>query len=85
MTSFSIEAMLDALRDINTPLAEKNANQFVIEHEDGLGAMLQDETKVSQCLTTFLSNAFKFTTEGIVTLSIEPFDENGAEMIRFNV
>ena len=85
MTSFSIEAMLGALRDINTPLAEKNANQFVIEHEDGLGAMLQDETKVSQCLTNFLSNAFKFTTEGIVTLAIEPFDENGAEMIRFNV
>ena len=85
MTSFSIEAMLVALRDINTPLAEKNANQFLIEYENGLGTMFQDETKVSQCLTNFLSNAFKFTNEGTVTLAIEPFDENGADMIRFNV
>ena len=85
MTSFSIEAMLDALRDINTPLAEKNSNQFLIECEIGLGSMFQDETKVSQCLTNFLSNAFKFTNEGIVTLAIAPFDEDGVEMIRFNV
>ena len=85
MTSYSIEAMLDALRDINTPLAEKNANRFLIEYENGLGTMFQDETKVSQCLTNFLSNAFKFTTEGTVTLTIEPFNENGVEMIRFNV
>ena len=85
MTSYSIEAMLDAIRDINTPLAEKNANRFLIEYENGLGTMFQDETKVSQCLTNFLSNAFKFTSEGTVTLTIEPFDENGVEMIRFNV
>jgi len=85
MTSYSIEAMLDAIRDINTPLADKNANRFLIEYENGLGTMFQDETKVSQCLTNFLSNAFKFTSEGTVTLTIEPFDENGVEMIRFNV
>ena len=85
MTSYSIEAMLDAIRDINTPLAEKNANRFLIEYENGIGTMFQDETKVSQCLTNFLSNAFKFTSEGTVTLTIEPFDENGVEMIRFNV
>ena len=85
MTSYSIEAMLDAIRDINTPLAGKNANRFLIEYENGLGTMFQDETKVSQCLTNFLSNAFKFTSEGTVTLTIEPFDENGVEMIRFNV
>jgi CheY-like chemotaxis protein len=57
----------------------------LIEYENGLGTMFQDETKVSQCLTNFLSNAFKFTSEGTVTLTIEPFDENGVEMIRFNV
>ena len=85
MTSYSIEAMLEAIRDINTPLAEKNANRFLIEYENGLGTMFQDETKVSQCLTNFLSNAFKFTSEGTVTLTIESFDENGVEMIRFNV
>jgi len=85
MTSFSIEGMLSSLKDINTPLAEKNSNQFLIEYANGLGTMFQDETKVSQCLTNFLSNAFKFTSEGTVTLTMESFSENDVEMIQFNV
>ena len=47
--------------------------------------MTQDETKIRQCLTNFLSNAFKFTLSGTVTLDVDTFMQDELEMIRFAV
>ena len=50
-----------------------------------MGAMSQDETKLRQCLTNFLSNAFKFTKNGTVTLDIRSEEVNNVENINFSV
>jgi signal transduction histidine kinase/CheY-like chemotaxis protein len=85
LTSFEIEKVVETLRDINAPLAAKNDNGFKIEVQEAIGSMTQDETKLRQCVTNFLSNAFKFTKGGLVTLNVSTFDKDGTEMIEFKV
>ena len=85
LTSFEIEKVVETLRDINAPLAAKNDNGFKIEVQEAIGSMTQDETKLRQCVTNFLSNAFKFTKSGLVTLNVSTFDKDGVEMIEFKV
>ena len=85
LTSFEIEKVVETLRDINSPLAAKNDNGFKIEVQEAIGSMTQDETKLRQCVTNFLSNAFKFTKGGLVTLNVSTFDKDGTEMIEFKV
>ena len=70
LTSFEIEKLVETLKDVNAPLASKNDNGFKINVQDAIGAMTQDETKLRQCVTNFLSNAFKFTKNGVVTLDV---------------
>ena len=85
LTSFEIEKVVETLRDINAPLAAKNDNGFKIEVQEAIGSMTQDETKLRQCVTNFLSNAFKFTESGLVTLNVSTLDKDGVEMIEFKV
>ena len=85
VTNFEIENMIDTIKDVSAPLASKNDNQFVINFDGAMGAMSQDETKLRQCLTNFLSNAFKFTKNGTVTLNIESEEFNSVENINFSV
>ena len=50
-----------------------------------MGSMSQDETKLRQCLTNFLSNGFKFTKNGTVTLDVRGRSVEGVEFIDFAV
>ena len=85
LTSFEIEKVVETLRDINAPLATKNDNGFKINVQEAIGSMTQDETKLRQCVTNFLSNAFKFTKNGLVTMDVTTIDKDGIEMIEFKV
>ena len=85
VTSFEIENMVQTIKDVSEPLAAKNDNGFVINLEGALGSMSQDETKLRQCLTNFLSNGFKFTKNGTVTLDVKARMEGDAEFVDFAV
>ena len=50
-----------------------------------MGSMSQDETKLRQCLTNFLSNGFKFTKNGTITLEAKSRMEGDVEFIDFLV
>ena len=67
------------------PLAAKNDNGFVINLDGAMGSMSQDETKLRQCLTNFLSNGFKFTKNGTVTLDVKSRMNGDVEFIDFAV
>jgi CheY-like chemotaxis protein len=85
LTSFDIENMVDTIKDVVGPLATPNDNGFKVNLQDPLGAMTQDETKIRQCLTNFLSNGFKFTSNGTITLDVDTFVQDEIEMVRFAV
>ena len=85
VTSFEIESMIDTIRDVANPIIAKNDNGFDIKLEGALGSMNQDETKLRQCLTNYLSNAGKFTVNGTVTLAVESYVDSEVEMIKFAV
>ena len=85
VTSFEIENMVQTIKDVSEPLAAKNDNGFVINLDGAMGSMSQDETKLRQCLTNFLSNGFKFTKNGTVTLDVKTRMEGEVEFVDFAV
>jgi signal transduction histidine kinase/DNA-binding response OmpR family regulator len=69
-----------------TPLMDKNGNRFEIELPAGIGAMHVDVVKLKQSLVNLLSNAAKFTKNGLVKLSVtKEKSDVGRPVFRFAV
>jgi signal transduction histidine kinase/CheY-like chemotaxis protein len=68
------------------PVAEQNGLEFTVELDPELpSAIVSDDQRLKQILKNLLSNAFKFTHEGGVTLSIGRVDDDhdfNAESLR---
>lgn len=67
------------------PLAEKNANQLIVDCPDNIGAMHADLIKVRQSLLNLLSNACKFTANGTITLTVNRYTSGDRDWIGFQV
>jgi len=81
-TFHSSELMEDLRQMFESSAKEKNISFFV---EDSINSMLVgDRDKISQILRNFLSNAFKFTSEGSVILKAE-MDKDRENDVIFSV
>jgi adenylate cyclase len=67
------------------PLAEKNANRFVVECAPDIGTVRSDPTRLRQIILNLLSNACKFTEHGRVSLSVSRGRSDGGESISVRV
>jgi signal transduction histidine kinase len=65
-------------------LAEQNKNRLVVEAQENLGTLTVDSMRLRQILLNLLSNAFKFTKQGEVTLRARRV-ANGRDWIEFAV
>ncbi len=82
---FDINALLDDVVSTVHPLVEKKANRLDLSWAEDLGEMHADRTKLSQILLNLLSNAAKFTENGVIALEVQKFIEAGKEWVCFQV
>ena len=69
VSDFNVDSVINILRSVGSPLAEKQKNKLVFDITGDLGVMRSDETRLRQCLLNLLSNACKFTESGEVKLA----------------
>src|SRR5262245_46578334 len=70
LETFEVRTVVDEAAVTARPLVEKNGNRLEVRCPEGLGSIREDVTKVRQVLLNLLSNAAKFTQNGIVTLDV---------------
>jgi GAF domain-containing protein/DNA-binding response OmpR family regulator/HAMP domain-containing protein len=76
--------LLEEVRTLIVPLAEKNGNTLVLKPAKKLGIMHTDRTKLKQSLLNILSNGSKFTENGKLTL-VADLVKGDRDMVRFAV
>jgi len=79
-----IVPLLEEVRSIIVPMAEKNANVLEYRLADNLGTMRTDRTKLKQSLLNLFSNGSKFTQNGRLTLNVRRF-ETDKPMVSFAI
>jgi signal transduction histidine kinase/CheY-like chemotaxis protein len=83
--AFEVRGMVGDVVSTIQPLVEKNANALQVQMADDPGAMRADLTKVRQVLFNLLSNATKFTKNGVIVLSVERTAAEAGESMVFSV
>jgi signal transduction histidine kinase/CheY-like chemotaxis protein len=68
--SFEVTALFGALRGMLRPLLVNQALALVFEEPESVPPIYSDESKVSQILRNFISNALKYTERGEVRVSV---------------
>ena len=81
---FEVGALTEEVAATVQPLIARNANRLDVTVSP-VAAMHADLTKTRQILFNLLSNAAKFTENGVITLSVEPQAFGGASWVRFTV
>jgi two-component system, sensor histidine kinase and response regulator len=83
--TFDIRTMIDELLDTAAPLVQKGNNRLNVHCEDTLGTMEADLTKTRQILLNLLSNAGKFTRDGMIVLDVRHSTIAGRPGVEFAV
>jgi signal transduction histidine kinase/DNA-binding response OmpR family regulator/HAMP domain-containing protein len=63
--------LVEDVRAIVGPLAAKNSNRLHIDCPPDIGFLHTDRTKLKQCVLNLLSNAAKFTSNGVISLELK--------------
>jgi signal transduction histidine kinase len=63
-----LEPLIEEVVGTARQLAEQNQNHLLVEAQENLGSLTVDPMRLRQILLNLLSNAFKFTKQGEVTL-----------------
>jgi signal transduction histidine kinase/CheY-like chemotaxis protein len=70
LETFAVQTVVDEAVVTARPLLEKNGNRLEVRCPEHIGSIREDVTKVRQVLLNLLSNAAKFTKDGLVTLDV---------------
>ncbi len=68
--TFDVARLVDDVVSTVRPLAEQNSNRLMVEVAPDAGDLYADLTRVRQTLFNLLSNACKFTRNGVVTVKV---------------
>ena len=85
LETFAVPGMVDEVASTIDTLVKKNGNRLKVEVDEAIGEMRADITKVRQALFNLLSNAAKFTHEGVIGLVVQGEQQDGLDWIRMSV
>ena len=80
-----VAALIAEVQSTLAPLVAKNGNTLKIDASPDLGTMQSDQTKLRQNLFNLLSNASKFTRDGLISLAVTRVPGDGGDWIRMVV
>jgi signal transduction histidine kinase len=83
--TFDVNRMIEDVMTTSKPLADANGNALVARVDPKVGRMTSDEVRLRQAALNLLSNAAKFTTKGIITLSARRFQLEDSDWIEIAV
>jgi len=78
----NVPALLSEIQIMIAPLIARNSNRLEVVCAPSIGTIDTDQTKLRQSLLNLLSNAAKFTQEGLIRLVVQQRDE---DQIAFSV
>ena len=84
---FELDQMLTESMATVAPLVAKNGNRLATDFGENLGTIRVDLTKTRQALFNLMSNAAKFTHEGVITVTVRrtPDPKGGEDRITLAV
>jgi signal transduction histidine kinase/CheY-like chemotaxis protein len=83
---FSPNELCEGLEQTFLPVAEQRGLAFEIRMDSRVPhTLFTDPTRLQQILKNLLSNAFKFTSKGRVTMSVAPAPNHGDGMLSFAI
>jgi signal transduction histidine kinase/DNA-binding response OmpR family regulator len=85
LESFDVCTFVHDVIPTAQPLIDRNKNQLKVDCPENFGTMRADATKLRQILLNLLSNASKFTEEGVVSLAVTRDQTGPREMIVMQV
>ncbi|MFT5452126.1 MAG: signal transduction histidine kinase/CheY-like chemotaxis protein, partial [Enterobacterales bacterium] len=82
---FDASRLLNDIEATAKPLFDKNNNRFEHKETNPLGEAFIDQTRISQVILNLLSNAAKFSHEGLITLSAQRESIAAIDWLTFKV
>lgn len=76
LETFDVPALITEIATLLEPIAKKDGNVLEVICPSDFGAMYADQTKVRQILFNLISNAIKFTDNGVITLTVKHEDKD---------
>jgi signal transduction histidine kinase len=70
LEEFDVARLVNEVAATVQPLVTRNGNRLEVDCPPGLGVIKADQTKVRQTLLNLLSNAAKFTEQGLIRLQV---------------
>lgn len=67
---FALKPLIEEVYNTVLPMIDKNNNTFLLDYDDSISIIKADLTKLRQILFNMLSNAGKFTEDGLIKLSV---------------
>lgn len=82
-----LKEIIQDIADFAVPLAAKKHNQFLLRMPPEVESMVMhtDALKMRQCILNLISNAGKFTENGIIRLEIDAAEIDGKPMVKIAV